>query len=142
RRKLPFADRHHLIPRHPSVIKPSANSHLFAVEASDTRSKSPAAPPRPISRSVIMTNIRLLTAASTITLLALANPAAAQTKFEFWYGLSGDLSERVQDMCKGFNESQADYEIVCVSQENYDNTLQNTIAAYRANKQPTVTQIF
>ncbi len=42
----------------------------------------------------------------------------------------------------GFNRSQADYEIVCVSQDNYDNTLQNTIAAFRANKQPTVTQIF
>ncbi|KQT51641.1 glycerol 3-phosphate ABC transporter [Devosia sp. Leaf420] len=89
-----------------------------------------------------MTNIKLLTAASSLTLLALATPALAQTKFEFWYGLSGDLSERVQDMCKGFNESQADYEIVCVSQDNYDANLQNTIAAYRANKQPTVTQIF
>lgn len=89
-----------------------------------------------------MTNIKLLTAASSLTLLALATPALAQTKFEFWYGLSGDLSERVQDMCKGFNESQTDYEIVCVSQDNYDANLQNTIAAYRANKQPTVTQIF
>ena len=45
-------------------------------------------------------------------------------------------------MCKTFNASQSDYEIVCVSQDNYDNNLQNTIAAFRANKQPTVTQIF
>ena len=89
-----------------------------------------------------MTNIKLLTAASALTLLALANPAFAQTKFEFWYGLSGDLSDRIQDMCKTFNESQSDYEIVCVSQDNYDANLQNTIAAFRANKQPTVTQIF
>lgn len=85
----------------------------------------------------------LLSAATTMATLAVATaPAMAKTQFEFWYGLSGDLSERVQDMCRGFNESQADYEIVCVSQENYDNTLQNTIAAYRANKQPTVTQVF
>jgi sn-glycerol 3-phosphate transport system substrate-binding protein len=90
-----------------------------------------------------MTRTKLLGAATTLAALALASaPAVAQTKFEFWYGLSGDLSERVQEMCSRFNESQADYEIVCVSQENYDNTLQNTIAAYRANKQPTVTQIF
>jgi sn-glycerol 3-phosphate transport system substrate-binding protein len=88
-----------------------------------------------------MTNIRLLAAASSVSLLALANPAFAQTKFEFWYGLSGDLSERIQDMCKTFNESQADYEIVCVSQETYENNLQNTIAAFRANKQPTIAQI-
>jgi sn-glycerol 3-phosphate transport system substrate-binding protein len=90
-----------------------------------------------------MKRTQLLGAATTLAALALASaPAMAQTKFEFWYGLSGDLSERVQDMCKGFNASQTDYEIVCVSQENYDNTLQNTIAAYRANKQPTITQIF
>lgn len=85
----------------------------------------------------------LLGAALSATALALvASPAAAATKFEFWYGLSGDLSERIQDMCKTFNESQADYEIVCVSQENYDNNLQATIAAFRANKQPTITQVF
>lgn len=85
----------------------------------------------------------LLGAALSATALAfVASPASAATKFEFWYGLSGDLSERIQEMCKTFNESQADYEIVCVSQDNYDNNLQNTIAAFRANKQPTVTQIF
>lgn len=90
-----------------------------------------------------MTRTRLLSAATTIAALALATaPAMAQTKFEFWYGLSGDLSERIQDMCKTFNESQADYEIVCISQDNYDANLQNTIAAYRANKHPTITQIF
>lgn len=85
----------------------------------------------------------LLSAALAATALTfVASPAVAATKFEFWYGLSGDLSERIQDMCKAFNASQADYEIVCVSQDNYDNNLQNTIAAFRANKQPTVTQIF
>ncbi|RYE82341.1 MAG: extracellular solute-binding protein, partial [Hyphomicrobiales bacterium] len=85
----------------------------------------------------------LLTAALAATTTALVSaPASAATKFEFWYGLSGDLSERIQDMCKMFNASQADFEIVCVSQDNYDNNLQNTIAAFRANKQPTITQIF
>lgn len=84
----------------------------------------------------------LLSAALAASTLALASaPASAATKFEFWYGLSGDLSERIQDMCKDFNASQTDYEIVCVSQENYENNLQNTIAAFRAQKHPTVTQI-
>ncbi|MDO6966381.1 extracellular solute-binding protein [Rhizobium alvei] len=84
----------------------------------------------------------LLSTALTIGALALgATSGEARTKFEFWYGLSGDLSERIQDMCKTFNDSQADYEIVCVSQETYENNLQNTIAAFRAQKHPTVTQI-
>lgn len=88
-----------------------------------------------------MTSKWLFGAALAASALSVAAPASAATKFEFWYGLSGDLSERIQDMCKTFNESQADYEIVCVSQENYENNLQNTIAAFRANKQPTITQI-
>lgn len=68
--------------------------------------------------------------------------AAEKTKFEFWYGLSGDLGERVQDACKKFNDSQSAFEIVCTSQNGYDTTLQNTIAAYRAKKQPAITQIY
>jgi sn-glycerol 3-phosphate transport system substrate-binding protein len=88
-----------------------------------------------------MTSKWLFGAALAASALSVAAPASAATKFEFWYGLSGDLSERIQDMCKTFNESQADYEIVCVSQDNYEANLQNTIAAFRANKQPTITQI-
>src|SRR6218665_320048 len=85
----------------------------------------------------------LLSAALTATALTfVASPVAAATKFDFWYGLSGDLSDRIQDMCKDFNASQSDYEIVCTSQNDYDTNLQNTIAAFRANKQPTITQIF
>jgi sn-glycerol 3-phosphate transport system substrate-binding protein len=84
----------------------------------------------------------LLSAALATTTVALTSvPSLAATKFEFWYGLSGDLSERIQEMCKDFNATQADYEIVCVSQETYENNLQNTIAAFRANKQPTIAQI-
>lgn len=88
-----------------------------------------------------MTSKWLFGAALAASALTAAAPASAATKFEFWYGLSGDLGERVQDVCKAFNASQPDYEIVCVSQENYENNLQNTIAAFRANKQPTITQI-
>lgn len=41
---------------------------------------------------------------------------AEKTKFEFWHGLSGDLGDRVQETCKKFNDSQAEFEIVCTSQ--------------------------
>lgn len=61
---------------------------------------------------------------------------AEKTKFELWHGLSGDLGDRVQDTCKKFNESQAEFEIVCTSQNDYESTLQNTIAAYRAKSSP------
>ena len=73
----------------------------------------------------------------------LARPAAADpVKFDFWYGLSGDLSTRVQEICQHFNASQKDFEAVCTSQGDYDTALQNTIAAFRAGKQPTVVQVY
>ncbi|RVD33528.1 glycerol 3-phosphate ABC transporter, partial [Mesorhizobium sp. M4A.F.Ca.ET.020.02.1.1] len=75
--------------------------------------------------------------------LTLAQPAAAApVKFDFWFGLSGDLARVVDTLCKNFNASQSDYEAVCTSQGNYDATLQNTIAAFRAGKQPTVVQVY
>jgi len=43
-------------------------------------------------------------AAGLVALSLTSAVAAEKTKFEFWYGLSGDLGERVQEMCKLFNE--------------------------------------
>ncbi|MDO1583289.1 extracellular solute-binding protein [Rhizobium oryzicola] len=90
-----------------------------------------------------MKNSWLLAAAVAASFVSAAQaPAQAATKFEFWHGLSGDLGERVQEACKKFNDSQKDFEIVCVSQNDYAATLQNTIAAYRAKKQPAIAQIY
>ncbi len=81
--------------------------------------------------------------AAGVMSLALALPAAAApVKFDFWFGLSGDLQRVVQTMCQNFNDSQKDYEVVCTSQGNYDATLQNTIAAFRAGKQPAIVQVY
>lgn len=89
-------------------------------------------------------SLRLATAAAVGAGLALASHSAfaEPVKFDFWYGLSGDLSNVVQQVCDNFNKSQTDYQVVCTSQNNYDQNLQNTIAAFRANKQPTITQIY
>ncbi len=82
-------------------------------------------------------------AGGVMMLAATAGGALAdKTKFDFWFGNSGDIAKRVQDVCQHFNDSQADYEVVCTSQNGYSQALQNTIAAFRANKQPTVVQVF
>ncbi|MGV1894219.1 extracellular solute-binding protein [Agrobacterium vitis] len=84
----------------------------------------------------------LLAGLLAATTLGAAPAMAEKVKFEFWHGLSGDLGERVQDACRKFNDSQENFEIVCTSQNDYDTTLQNTIAAYRAKKQPAIAQIY
>ncbi len=72
----------------------------------------------------------------------LAGPAMAEkTKIDFWFGNTGDIAKRVQEQCDRFNQSQQDYEVVCTSQGSYDASLQNTIAAFRAGKQPTIAQV-
>lgn len=86
---------------------------------------------------------RIIAAVSTLAVVAtLAGPAAAEkTRIDFWFGNSGDIAKRVQEQCDRFNASQNDYEVVCTSQGTYDASLQNTIAAFRAGKQPTIAQV-
>ncbi|ARE39020.1 Glycerol-3-phosphate ABC transporter, periplasmic glycerol-3-phosphate-binding protein [Rhodovulum sp. P5] len=75
--------------------------------------------------------------------LGLATAAQAdKIKFEYWYGLSGYLGTVVQETCDRFNASQDTYEIVCVGQDGYAQAVQNTIAAFRAGKHPTIVQSY
>jgi len=80
---------------------------------------------------------------TAFALMAAATAAHAEkTKFEYWYGLTGDLGAVVAETCNRFNASQADYEAVCVGQDGYDKAVQNTIAAFRAGKHPSLLQSF
>ncbi|MEP9373478.1 extracellular solute-binding protein [Mesorhizobium sp. KR1-2] len=85
---------------------------------------------------------RLALLAMAATAFATGASAAERTKFEFWYGLTGDLGEVVANHCKLFNESQDKYEAICTGQGGYDKAEQNTIAAFRAKQHPTVVQIY
>lgn len=85
---------------------------------------------------------KTLLTAGVLLFTGLAAAHADPVKFEMWHGLTGDLGDAVGEVCKRFNESQKDFEIVCTSQGSYDNALQNAIAAYRAKKNPTIVQIF
>jgi sn-glycerol 3-phosphate transport system substrate-binding protein len=81
---------------------------------------------------------------SVLALATLAGAASAQDKikFEYWYGLSGQLGGVVAETCNRFNESQTQYEITCVGQDGYANAVQNTIAAFRAQQHPTIVQAY
>jgi sn-glycerol 3-phosphate transport system substrate-binding protein len=68
--------------------------------------------------------------------------SAEKIKFEYWYGLSGQLGDVVSQTCDRFNASQSTYEISCIGQDGYANAVQNTIAAFRAGQHPTVLQAY
>lgn len=83
----------------------------------------------------------LLVAAAAV-LTASGAHAQERIKFDYWYGLTGQLGEVMQKHCDEFNASQDKYEAVCSGQGGYDKAEQNTIAAYRAKQQPTIVQIY
>ena len=82
-----------------------------------------------------------VTAVAT-ALSATAAFAQDKVKFEYWYGLSGQLGDVVQQTCDRFNASQDEYEISCIGQDGYANAVQNSIAAFRAKQHPTVVQAY
>ncbi|MGY4800347.1 extracellular solute-binding protein [Teichococcus aerofrigidensis] len=84
-----------------------------------------------------------LIAAMAIALGATGAEAQEQRqKFNWWYGLSGQLGEVMQQYCRNFNASQTEFEIVCTGQGEYQDALQNTIAAFRAKAHPTIVQVY
>ncbi len=68
--------------------------------------------------------------------------SADKIKFDYWYGLNGDLGVVLNETCNRFNASQDKYEIVCTGYDGYEKVVQSAIAAFRAGKAPTILQSF
>lgn len=68
--------------------------------------------------------------------------SAEKIKFDYWYGLSGDLGATLAETCNRFNASQDKYEAVCTGYDGYELVVQSAIAAFRAGKAPTILQSF
>jgi len=81
----------------------------------------------------------LSTAALT---LGLCGPAHAQVEIQWWHAMGGQLGEWVNDLAKGFNESQKDYKVTTTFKGSYPETLTAGIAAFRAGNAPDILQVF
>jgi len=72
----------------------------------------------------------------------LADPASAATEIQWWHAMGGPLGEWVNDLAKGFNDSQKDYKVVATFKGSYPETLTAGIAAFRAGNAPDILQVF
>src|ERR687890_381372 len=74
----------------------------------------------------------------------IAAPSLAQqrTEIQFWHAMGGVLGERVDEIVKRYNASQAKFTVVATNKGNYDEVINGTIAAYRAKKHPEMVQIY
>ena len=79
--------------------------------------------------------------AATFTLLS-SSSAFAVTEISWWHAMGGELGAKLEEIAAGFNESQGDYRVVPVYKGSYPETLTAAIAAFRANEQPAIVQVF
>ena len=85
--------------------------------------------------------IRLLAVAAAWAFAAVT-PAHAQVEISWWHSMGGALGEWVNDLAKGFNESQKEYKVVPTFKGSYPETLTAGIAAFRAGNAPQILQVF
>ena len=81
---------------------------------------------------------RLGIGAFALSMAALALPAAAQTKIEFFFPVpvEGKLAREMTRLVKLYNESQKEVEVVASYTGGYDDTKLKAQAAAKAGKPP------
>lgn len=80
---------------------------------------------------------------SIMLLMVLSPPRpAAAASFEFWSSHSGAAARTIAQLCDGFNASQQQHHVQCLVPGSYEQTMQKTIAAYRAGQQPALVEIY
>ncbi|NUB45699.1 sn-glycerol-3-phosphate ABC transporter substrate-binding protein UgpB [Fertoebacter nigrum] len=83
-----------------------------------------------------------IAAVSAIALAASLNAASAQTEVQWWHAMGGELGMKLDEMVAAYNASQSDYKVVASFKGTYAETMTAAIAAFRANEQPAIVQVF
>ena len=85
---------------------------------------------------------RTLACASAAALALLSTSALAQTEIQWWHAMGGANGERVNKIAADFNALHSDYNLVPTYKGNYTETMTAAVAAFRANEQPHIVQVF
>ncbi|MEM7252329.1 MAG: sn-glycerol-3-phosphate ABC transporter substrate-binding protein UgpB [Pseudomonadota bacterium] len=85
---------------------------------------------------------RSMTAIGIAIGVAAAPVANAATEVDWWHAMGGRLGEIVDELSTSFNGSQSECKVNATYKGNYTETMTGAIAAFRANEQPHVVQVF
>ncbi|GBU09938.1 sn-glycerol-3-phosphate ABC transporter periplasmic binding protein [Gammaproteobacteria bacterium] len=85
---------------------------------------------------------KLITQSIILISLMASSSVYAKTQIQFWHAMEGELGDEVAKLSKEFNATQTDYEIIPVFKGTYEENMATSIAAFRAKKGPTITQVF
>lgn len=85
---------------------------------------------------------KLLASAVLAAFAGSTSIASAATEVQWWHAMGGTNGERVNKIAADFNATQSDYKVVPVYKGNYTETMTAAVAAFRANEQPHIVQVF
>ncbi|HWA19284.1 MAG TPA: sn-glycerol-3-phosphate ABC transporter substrate-binding protein UgpB [Devosia sp.] len=80
--------------------------------------------------------------AAALAAALMSTAAQAATEITWWHAMGGELGAKLEEIAKQFNDSQTDYVVTPVYKGSYAETLTAAIAAFRANEQPAIVQVF
>ena len=83
-----------------------------------------------------------LSATALVALFISGTAASAQTEIQWWHSMAGELGQKLEALATGFNETQSDYRVVPLYRGTYPESMTAAIAAFRANEQPHLLQVF
>jgi sn-glycerol 3-phosphate transport system substrate-binding protein len=76
------------------------------------------------------------------SLMLHAGPGSAATQVDWWHAFTGRLGELLNEQVKTFNSSQSEYVVVATNKDNYSETLNAGISAFRASQYPDLLMVF
>jgi sn-glycerol 3-phosphate transport system substrate-binding protein len=79
---------------------------------------------------------------AAMALAGTSTTAMAATQIQWWHAMGGANGERVEKIAADFNASQDAYEVIPTFKGSYAETMTAAIAAFRAQEQPHIVQVF
>ncbi|MBZ5488862.1 sn-glycerol-3-phosphate ABC transporter substrate-binding protein UgpB [Halomonas aquamarina] len=89
-----------------------------------------------------MSRFTLRALSAGIAAATLSVSAQAATEITWWHSMGGELGERLSELASDFNATQDEYRVNPSYRGEYEATMVNTIAAFRAGQQPHIVQIY
>lgn len=89
-----------------------------------------------------MVHVNITAGLVALSAALVSGAAYAQTEITWWHAMGAELGEKLESIAQGFNESQSEFKVVPVFKGTYPETLTAAIAAFRANQQPAIVQVF
>jgi sn-glycerol 3-phosphate transport system substrate-binding protein len=75
-------------------------------------------------------------------MLSTCMTGASAAEINWWHAMGGELGAKLEEIVAGYNESQDEHTVVPTYKGTYPETMTAAIAAFRADEQPEIVQVF